>query len=133
VIFEISMIPFETHGVEAAVKVVGRVSGPIGESIVRGQTYKEPLAGAAVLVPVATVRSSFGAISAGVFFEDEGSELQPATTTSPRASTTAPTFRTFFFLIRFPSVPSNLLDDKVTVTETKDSSLVIPLKFFLWS
>jgi hypothetical protein len=109
VIFEISIIPFEVHGVEAAVKVVGSVSGPIGESIVRGQTYKDPLAGVAVLVPVATVRSSVGAISAGVFFEDEDFELQPATTISPTASTTAPTFRMFLLPIDIPPVPSDLL------------------------
>jgi hypothetical protein len=109
VIFEISIIPFEVHGVEAAVKVVGSVSGPIGESIVRGQTYKEPLAGVAVLVPVATVRSSVGAISAGVLAELEEFELQPATASSPRASTTTPAFRTFFLAIGLPPVLSYLL------------------------
>jgi hypothetical protein len=109
VIFETSMIPFETHGVEAAVNVVGRVSGPIGDSIVRGQTYKEPLAGAAVLVPVATVRSSVGAIAAGVLGELEEFELQPTTASSPRASMTTPAFRTFLLPIGLPPVGSNLL------------------------
>ena len=103
------MIPFEAHGVEAAEKVVGSVSGPIGDSIVRGQTYKEPLAGAAVLVPVATVRSSVGAIAAGVLAELEEFELQPTTASSPKASTTTPAFRAFLLLIGLPPVASNLL------------------------
>jgi hypothetical protein len=103
------MIPFDANGVEAAVKVVGNVSGPIGDSIVRGQTYSVPLAGVAVLVPVATVRSSVGAIAAGVLTELEEFELQPATASSPRASTTTPAFRTFLLPIGLPPVLSYLL------------------------
>jgi hypothetical protein len=97
------MIPFDAHGVDAAVIVSGM------------QVKIVPFAAAAVLVPVATVRSSIGAMSAGVFFEDEDFELQPATTTSPRASTTAPTFRTFFLPIGLPPVGSNLLCRECTI------------------
>ncbi|CAB4977593.1 unannotated protein [freshwater metagenome] len=106
------MIPFDAQGVDAAVIVSGR------------QVKIVPFAAAAVLVPVATVRSSIGAMSAGVFFEDEDFELQPATTTSPRASTTAPTFRMFLLTTGNPPVPSYLLTREESVAETKESSLV---------
>jgi hypothetical protein len=94
------MIPFDAQGVDAAVMVSGV------------QVKIVPFAAAAVLVPVATVRSSVGAISAGVFFEDEDFELQPATTTSPTASSTAPTFRMFLLPIDIPPVPSDLLTQR---------------------